>query len=210
MSGKFLGVVAVVALLASIGAASAKDPVKLTDGQLDKVTAGATNFQLPIAAALFANGSNGPGGVNQFSPATWLAASFALWCGVFLNSHPLTLARRRRMACARQTSKQGRAVARCGTERVRLGRSSAACAVSLASNEALLPTTSFWRVPLSRFLSITERTARESASRFQPSLIESLPLIRLVCPSRRPSASSRRPKKLKNSSNHGDKGLTFG
>jgi hypothetical protein len=70
MSGKFLGVVAVVALLASIGAASAKDPVKLTDGQLDKVTAGATNFQLPIAAALFANGSNGPGGVNQFSPAT--------------------------------------------------------------------------------------------------------------------------------------------
>jgi hypothetical protein len=32
MSGKFLGVVAVVALSASIGAASAKDPVKLTDG----------------------------------------------------------------------------------------------------------------------------------------------------------------------------------
>jgi hypothetical protein len=70
MSGKLLGLVAAVALLASIGVANAKEPIKLSDGQLDKVTAGAFNVQLPIAAALFANGSNGPGGVNQFSPST--------------------------------------------------------------------------------------------------------------------------------------------
>lgn len=70
MSGKFLGLAAAAALLVSIGVANAKDPVKLADGQLDKVTAGAANLQIPLNAALFANGSNGPGGVNQFSPAT--------------------------------------------------------------------------------------------------------------------------------------------
>jgi hypothetical protein len=70
MSSKFLSVVAVVALLASVGAASAADPVKLTDGQLDKVTAGARIDQVPVNAALFANGTNGKGGVNQFSPST--------------------------------------------------------------------------------------------------------------------------------------------
>jgi hypothetical protein len=70
MSGKLLGLVAAAALLVSIGAANAKDPVKLADGQLDKVTAGAGALQIPVNAALFANGSNGPGGVNQFSPAT--------------------------------------------------------------------------------------------------------------------------------------------
>jgi hypothetical protein len=36
----------------------------------DKVIAGAANLQLPFNIALFANGSNGPGGVNQFSPST--------------------------------------------------------------------------------------------------------------------------------------------
>ena len=70
MSGKLIGLMAAAALLASVGVANAKDPVKLTEGQLDKVTAGATNLQIPLNAALFANGSNGPGGVNQFSPAT--------------------------------------------------------------------------------------------------------------------------------------------
>ena len=70
MYGKLLGFVAAAALLALASAANAQDPVKLTNGQLDKVTAGAANVQLPIAAALFANGSNGPGGVNQFSPST--------------------------------------------------------------------------------------------------------------------------------------------
>ena len=70
VSGKLLGIVAAVALLASIGAASAKDPVKLTDGQLDKVTAGASVTQVPIAASLLANGAGGAGGINQFSPST--------------------------------------------------------------------------------------------------------------------------------------------
>jgi hypothetical protein len=70
VSGKILGLVAAAALLASVGVANAKDPVKLTNGQLDKVTAGAANVQIPVAAALFANGSNGPGGINQFSPST--------------------------------------------------------------------------------------------------------------------------------------------
>ena len=43
MSVKFLSFIAAAAVLASIGMANAKDPVKLTDSQLDKVTAGATN-----------------------------------------------------------------------------------------------------------------------------------------------------------------------
>ena len=34
-----------------------------------KVTAGAANVQLPLNAATFANGGNGPGWVNSFSPA---------------------------------------------------------------------------------------------------------------------------------------------
>jgi hypothetical protein len=70
MSSKLIGFVVAAALLLSVGVANAKDPVKLSDGQLDKVTAGAFNVQLPLNAALFANGSNGPGGVNQFSPST--------------------------------------------------------------------------------------------------------------------------------------------
>jgi hypothetical protein len=43
MSVKFLSFIAAAAVLVSIGMANAKDPVKLTDGQLDNVTAGATN-----------------------------------------------------------------------------------------------------------------------------------------------------------------------
>jgi hypothetical protein len=73
MSGKLLGFVAATALLVSIGAANAKDPIKLGDGQLDKVTAGVDIAQVPVNAALFANGAGGGGkggGVNQFSPST--------------------------------------------------------------------------------------------------------------------------------------------
>ena len=64
---KVVGLVAAAALLASIGTASAKDPVKLTDGQLDKVTAGGYyNAGIPLNAAIFANanGNVGIGGVN--------------------------------------------------------------------------------------------------------------------------------------------------
>jgi hypothetical protein len=41
MRSKVVGLVAAAALSASVGVATAKGPVKLTDGQLDKVTAGA-------------------------------------------------------------------------------------------------------------------------------------------------------------------------
>jgi hypothetical protein len=40
MRGKVVGLVAGAALLASVGIANAKGPVTLTDGQLDKITAG--------------------------------------------------------------------------------------------------------------------------------------------------------------------------
>jgi hypothetical protein len=38
-----IGLVAGVALVASVGIATAKEPLKLTDGQMDSVTAGGTN-----------------------------------------------------------------------------------------------------------------------------------------------------------------------
>jgi hypothetical protein len=56
--------------LASIGVAGAKEPLKLTDHQLDKVTAGASVTQMPVAAAIFSNGAGGMSGINQFSPST--------------------------------------------------------------------------------------------------------------------------------------------
>jgi hypothetical protein len=70
MSGRLVSLLAAAALLASVGVANAKDPVRLTNGQLDKVSAGAANLQFATNKAAFANGSNGPGGVNQFSPST--------------------------------------------------------------------------------------------------------------------------------------------
>jgi hypothetical protein len=66
---KMLSAIAVAVLLATVGLANAKEPVKLTDKQLNKVTAGAFNANVPIAAALLGNGA-GPGGINQFSPST--------------------------------------------------------------------------------------------------------------------------------------------
>jgi hypothetical protein len=50
MGGKVVGLVAAAALMASVGIANAKGPVKLTDGQLDKVTAGASNTSVNVAA----------------------------------------------------------------------------------------------------------------------------------------------------------------
>ena len=70
MSGKLIALAAAAALLVSAGAANAKDPVKLTDHQLDKVTAGASVTQIPVALAIFSNGAGGGGGVNSFSPST--------------------------------------------------------------------------------------------------------------------------------------------
>jgi uncharacterized protein len=68
MSVRLFCFTAAAALLASIGTASAKDLVRLTDGQLDKITAGAANVQLPFNTAVFAAGGNGRSGVNRFSP----------------------------------------------------------------------------------------------------------------------------------------------
>ena len=67
---KLIAFAAAAALLVSAGAANAKDPVKLTNGQLDKVTAGARVVQIPTSIAMLANGASGAGGVNQFSPST--------------------------------------------------------------------------------------------------------------------------------------------
>jgi hypothetical protein len=51
---RVVGFLAVAALLSSIATASAKDPIKLTDGQLDKVTAGSTQTSANITAMLAA------------------------------------------------------------------------------------------------------------------------------------------------------------
>jgi hypothetical protein len=50
MHGKFVGLVAAAALLASVGVANAKGPVTLTDSQLDKITAGDTQTSVNVAA----------------------------------------------------------------------------------------------------------------------------------------------------------------
>jgi hypothetical protein len=69
MNRKLFGAVAAVVVTYAFGVANAQEPVKLTDKQLNNVTAGAFNAQVPIAAALLGNGA-GPGGINQFSPST--------------------------------------------------------------------------------------------------------------------------------------------
>jgi hypothetical protein len=55
MRSKVVSLVAAGALLASVGVANAKGPVKLTDGQLDKVTAGGTETSANLAATAAAN-----------------------------------------------------------------------------------------------------------------------------------------------------------
>ena len=69
MAKKLLSTIAAAVVLCAFGLANAQDPVKLSDKQLGKMTAGAFNAQIPIAAALVGNGS-GPGGINSFSPST--------------------------------------------------------------------------------------------------------------------------------------------
>jgi hypothetical protein len=51
MRNRSLSVVAALALLTSVSAAYAKGPVTLTDGQLDKVTAGNVAFLLAVSQA---------------------------------------------------------------------------------------------------------------------------------------------------------------
>ena len=69
MGGKLLYLTTVAALLCSSGAASGHEVVRLTDKQLDTVTAGGSLDQVPPVSSFLVNGANGPGGVNQFSPS---------------------------------------------------------------------------------------------------------------------------------------------
>jgi len=55
MHGKVVGLVAAVALLASVGIANAKGPVTLTDGQLDQVTAGASASSINASSTQLLN-----------------------------------------------------------------------------------------------------------------------------------------------------------
>jgi hypothetical protein len=70
MTTRLIAAVAATVLVATFGMANAKEPVKLSDKQLNKVTAGAFNANLPVADALVGNGAGGYGGINQFSPST--------------------------------------------------------------------------------------------------------------------------------------------
>ena len=76
MRGKVVGLVAAAALLASIGIANAKSPVKLTDGQLDKITAGASPTSASVAANVATTGAlNFAGAVNTAVAADLGAAA---------------------------------------------------------------------------------------------------------------------------------------
>jgi hypothetical protein len=57
MRSNVVGLVAAAALLASVGIANAKSPVKLTDGQLDKITAGASLTSASLAASVATTGA---------------------------------------------------------------------------------------------------------------------------------------------------------
>ena len=52
MRSNVLSLVAATALLAFVGSANAKEPVKLTDVQLDKITAGDTQTSADVSAAI--------------------------------------------------------------------------------------------------------------------------------------------------------------
>jgi hypothetical protein len=65
MRSNVVGLVAAAALLASVGIANAKSPVKLTDGQLDDITAGASLTSASLAASVATTGAlNFAGAVN--------------------------------------------------------------------------------------------------------------------------------------------------
>src|SRR6202030_3726043 len=65
MRSNVVGLVAAAALLASVGIANAEGAVKLTDGQLDKITAGASLTSASLAASVATTGAlNFAGAVN--------------------------------------------------------------------------------------------------------------------------------------------------
>jgi hypothetical protein len=75
MRGKVVGLVAAAALLASIGIANAKSPVKLTDGQLDNITAGASPTSAYLAANVATTGALNFAGAVNTAVAANLAAT---------------------------------------------------------------------------------------------------------------------------------------
>jgi hypothetical protein len=59
-------IIIVVTLLCLVGSAYARDAMRLTDAQLDKVTAGVGGIQLPPMYSFLSNNNSGN---SQFSPA---------------------------------------------------------------------------------------------------------------------------------------------
>ena len=80
MPGKVVGLVAAVALLASVGIANAEGPVKLTDVQLDKITAGATQTSINGAVNVAATAT-----VNYVAAVNTAVAANAAVMGAFNN-----------------------------------------------------------------------------------------------------------------------------
>jgi hypothetical protein len=80
MPSKVVSLLATVALLASVGIANAEGPVKLTDVQLDKITAGATQTSINAAVNVAATAT-----VNYVAAVnTAMAANLAVM-GAFNN-----------------------------------------------------------------------------------------------------------------------------
>jgi hypothetical protein len=75
MRSNVVGLVAAAALLASAGIAHAKSPVKLTDGQLDNITAGASPASATLAANIATTGALNYAGAVNAAVAANLAAT---------------------------------------------------------------------------------------------------------------------------------------
>jgi hypothetical protein len=67
MSNELLCLATATALLSLVGTANGREAVRLTDVQLDKVTAGANTSQESLIASFVSNGNGS--GVSLFSPA---------------------------------------------------------------------------------------------------------------------------------------------
>src|SRR6201988_1664251 len=88
MRSNVVGLVAAAALLASAGIANAKSPVKLTDGQLDNITAGASPASATLAANIATTGAlNYAGAVNTAVAANLASAAFTLSVGTAVAAH---------------------------------------------------------------------------------------------------------------------------
>ncbi len=80
MPSGVVGLVAAVALLASVGIANAEGPVKLTDVQLDKVIAGATQTSINAAVNVAATAT-----VNYVAAVNTAVAANVAAMGAFNN-----------------------------------------------------------------------------------------------------------------------------